>query len=226
MTDVITEEDIIQLILGLKGFEQRKSTLQLALATARFCCNYDKEGDLPARFAFRQNTIDSIKNGEPCIRNTDEGDIFISLMLYLNCLEQIGDLFCPKDNNADNNGIMKAIRTFSKDNLSEKEIEAIKCLRHALSHNFGLVRSKCSPFHKFSIAYQNSDSHIIQLPQIPWNKDYSDKSERSNTKISAFGVIIMAEQIIDNVIKEYKQGKLMLSLPRERVLSEFTICLK
>ena len=62
---------------------------------------------------------------------------FVSLILHLIALEQIGDLFCPEEKGGYNYGIAKALKTFMP-KLNPRERQGSTNLRHALAHNFGL----------------------------------------------------------------------------------------
>lgn len=61
----------------------------------------------------------------------------LSLLLYLICLEQFGNLFCVKK--SDSNGIIKVLQQYSTQKLNDRQLAAIKNLRNSLCHHFGLV---------------------------------------------------------------------------------------
>lgn len=221
MKDETTE--LLKLTLGVKSSE-RKSTLQLALQSARHYCGYEvgKPYDRAA-FNFRQNRLEQIYANINCC-NSDEGDLFLSLFLYLNCLEQIGILFCPVVG-SDKNGIVRAISKFASGFLNEKEIETLKCLRHSLAHSFGLVNVLPSgmPTHKFQLSLDDSCSTIIRTEITPWDKDYSNKTEDTSVIAYVFSIIRFVETIISKVKKEYTKGTLNFIISEEEVKSRYTI---
>ena len=216
-------KDLLEIIIGIKA-SKRKSTLQLALQSARHYCGYEvgKPYDRAA-FSFRQNRIEQI-NANINSTNSDEGDLFLSLFLYLNCLEQIGILFCPLIG-SDNNGIVRALSRFASRLLNEKEIEALKCLRHSLAHSFGLVNVLPSgtPTHKYQLSLDDSSSTIIRTEITPWNKDYSNKAEETSVIAYVFSIIRLVETIISKMKYEYTKGTLNFIISEEEVKSRYTI---
>ena len=216
-------KDLLEIIIGIKA-SKRKSTLQLALQSARHYCGYEvgKPYDRAA-FSFRQNRIEQINANINC-SNSDEGDLFLSLFLYLNCLEQIGILFCPLIG-SDNNGIVRALSRFASGLLNEKEIEALKCLRHSLAHSFGLVNvsRRGTPTHKYQLSLDDSCSTIIRTEITPWDKDYSNKTEDTSVIAYVFSIIRFVETIISKVKKEYTKGALNFIISEEEVKSRYTI---
>ena len=216
-------KDLLEIIIGIKA-SKRKSTLQLALQSARHYCGYEvgKPYDRAA-FSFRQNRIEQINANINC-SNSDEGDLFLSLFLYLNCLEQIGILFCPLIG-SDNNGIVRALSRFASGLLNEKEIEALKCLRHSLAHSFGLVNVLPSgtPTHKYQLSLDDSSSTIIRTEITPWNKDYSNKAEETSVIAYVFSIIRLVETIISKMKYEHTKGTLNFIISEEEVKSRYTI---
>ena len=88
------EKELIELILGIKNSSDRKSTLQLALESARFHCGIEKNGIIDnVTFDLRQDFLEKIYKEEFKHYISDEADIFSALLCYLICLEQIGTLF-------------------------------------------------------------------------------------------------------------------------------------
>ena len=132
------KEDLIKLILGITKKSERFSTLQLALERARYFCGNEggSEKYSEAKFAFRQNNLDKLLEGDFPKRNEEIGDIFVSILLYLNSLEQLGNLFYSRENTK--NGITDTLNHASRIGIvdfSDGEMpNAIKRLRHALAH--------------------------------------------------------------------------------------------
>ncbi len=221
------EKELMKLILGLSKDPHRKSTLQLALEVARNKCGRLEDGTISYEaFCFRNNSVDSLMHGEKPNICSDEADLFTSLFLYLNCLEQIGTLFCDstnKNGGTISNGIEKALIEFAFDLLSNEQRGALKKLRHSLAHNFGLVNyNEFRPDHKYLLIF-DENKNIIHPPCHKWNGDYSDKSEDTSTKIYVFSVIRLVEQIIQNLQDLYANGKLNFNISVDEVKARFTI---
>ena len=195
-------KDLLEIIIGIKA-SKRKSTLQLALQSARHYCGYEVDINCS---------------------NTDEGDLFLSLFLYLNCLEQIGILFCPVVG-SDKNGIVRALSKFASRLLNEKEIEALKCLRHSLAHSFGLVNvsRRGTPTHKYQLSLDDSCSTIIRTEITPWDKDYSNKTEETSVIAYVFSIIRLVETIISEIRNDYAKGTLTFMIDKEEeIKSRYT----
>ena len=225
-----SERELIEIILGLRNDPTRKSTLQLALQSARFHCGIDENGNID-NFTFntRQQLVEKIKNGLDINIPSNEADIFSALLQYFICLEQIGTLFYieEKMDKSENNGIINAINYFSSKELSQKEKEALKNLRNSLGHAFGLVNidmSKKIATHKYSLAFNDECDCIIRLPskKNEWNGDYLDKREETSTIVYVFPLIRFIEETIANVVNEYKNGKLRFCY-MEEIKARFTI---
>ena len=218
-----TENDLIEIILGLKKDPQRRSTLQLALNSARFYCGYNPNTEYTkASFILRQGIIEKDIPDSLIDKNIDEGDLFTSLFLYLNCLEQIGNLF---SNSKTKYGIDYALSGYSE--LKEKERTAIRCLRNSLAHSFGLVNYN-NLIHlrfKYTLSYEDSKSSIVQLPSTMWN-DFSDKSEQSYTIIYIIPFIRMSESIMKKVVNDFYDGYLKLGCNIEEAKARYTFVIE
>ena len=208
------EKELISLILGLPKDDKsnepyfdpnRKSTLQMALETARFLYGITSDGD--SWLDFLHYRIQQKGKSVP----NETSFTMTSVLLYLNCLEQVGNIF-SKDNEY---GICNAIKLFADTNASikqlfgqdlAKECEMIQHLRHALAHNLGLVnidpRSK-SPKEKFCLTYEkDSSAKVVTLPSEPWTGDYADKRTETSVKINVPTLIKLAETIITEAQKQ------------------------
>lgn len=218
-------KELLGIILGLEA-SNRKSTLQLALSSARCYCGYEAGKPYNSvSFTVRQNCVELIKAGISPFRNSDEGDLFLSLFLYLNCLEQIGNLFCPVIE-SDKNGIVRAIKKFAPGILDSDEIRTLAGLRHALAHSFGLVNlyPPVNPKHKhkYQLSLEDSDK-IIRKEITPWSGDYSEKSEDTSVIAYVFSIIRLSERIFNELLNDYNRGRLNFIIDDEEVKSRFTI---
>ncbi len=219
------KKELLEIILGLKIDHKRKGTLQLALESARFYCGYKGDNYSSVDFISRQGIIDKIIAECGYSQNAEEGDLFSSLYLYLNCLEQIGNLFCE---NNQIKGIRRAIDFLPPNTLSHEEIVAVRVLRNALAHQLGLMGStydnnKKKHF-KFVLTFSEpTDDKSLKLPSIPWDGDCKDKKEETNTLVFVYPFIRMAETIIANAKKAYQDQKLSCLLSIEEIETRYTI---
>lgn len=235
------KDDLFKLILGLPKDDttsepyfdfHRKSTLQMGLQVARFLYAWMSD-NLPNGQIF--NPINKLKIAS-CFKQegiqipTEDGFYMTSLLLYLNCLEQIGSLF--KD---DEHGIHRAINEFHNnstnrklDVVTEDELTAIRNLRNSLAHNLGLANIKPNTnvaTHKYTLDYSNKNSsRIVDLPPIPFNGDYTDKREETSVKIYVPALIEMVEGVIAEVQNRFKSGTLKADESRfAEIQTRFTI---
>ena len=113
------QEEILDLILGRKEEKdgKRKSTLQMALSVARYLCCY-KTGQNYTWTSFQGDRYEGDDPHNPVWRPTSvESDAFVALLIYLICLEQLGNLFTDipkkgKKSNSDNHGIKRIIKKY------------------------------------------------------------------------------------------------------------------
>jgi len=163
--------------------------------------------------------------------NQDFGNDFISLLLHLIALEQVGNLFCEAQD--DSNGIVKAIQTFSKVKFSERELQGIKHLRHSLAHNYGLAivdskEPKETRNYKFVLHHFTSTSttkrepnHYIipPEPEHEWdgilaNSDFESAYECKMNVQTSFRIFVPSFiELADKILKEtlpdkFRKGKL------------------
>lgn len=224
------EKEIAELILGIKKSNDRISTLQLALESAKFHLgfkdddNHKDEG--PDIFSFYQRNDDLNPSDDETyiIRCSNESELFTALFLYLNILEQIGLLFC--EDTSENNNVINAINKFDSQINSEERF-AIKNLRNSLAHNFGLVNynpANKKPTHKFTIDWGDKSKKVIELPIKKWDGNYADKSEETSYIVNAFALIKLVHQIINEVITQYKNNTLSFAIEDlEEIKARFTI---
>lgn len=221
------EKELIELILGIRNTNERKSSLQLALESARFHCGINKGRIDTATFLFRQNYLDRLYNDEFRHFISDEADIFSALLSYLICLEQIGTIFYleNKKNQGKSNGIINAINIFSP-GLSNQKCIALKNLRNSLGHAYGLVNIDYQKkgTHKFTIDFREESKDIIKIPdkKKAWDGNYLDKNEESSTIVYVFPLIRFIEKTIQKVINEYHNGNLRFIF-YEEIKARFTV---
>lgn len=219
------KKEIIEIILGIRKDDKIKSTLQLALESARYHCGIEGNGDID-NFSFltRQQIIDKIVKNVDLDVPSDEADLFSALLSYFICLEQIGTIFFrkPKSRKREN-GIVKAIKMFSNEQLTENELKALKNLRNSLGHAFGLVNVNVKKAtHKYTLSFKEESNKILELPKKEWDGNYLDKTIETSTIIYVFPLIRFIERAIRNVVDEYHKGTLD-SISLEEIKSRFTI---
>ena len=91
-------------------------------------------GFIPQDYNYKSNLYSAWQTASENVRYRP----FVSLLLYLIGLEQIGDLFFDDIAKKDNNGIIKVFRKFYS-NLEPRQLQGIKHLRHSLAHDYGLM---------------------------------------------------------------------------------------
>lgn len=227
------EQELMELILGIKKDPNRKSTLQLALESARFHCGIEIDGRIDnATFECRQDFVERIMVDEYKHYISDEADIFSALLSYFICLEQIGTLFYLEDKleKGESNSIINAIMFFSTDKLKKEERIALKNLRNSLGHAYGLVnidKSQNCGTHKYILDFKNESKNVIVIPsqKHKWDGNFLNKEKETSTIIYVFPLIRFIERIINNVIEEYHKGTLRFIF-YEEIKSRFTIIKK
>lgn len=213
------EKNLLSLILGSPKYNQpgdpdfdvfRESTLQMALDVARFLYAFTNVGEKAAiskDYYLGLRKINSVRHpSEPSL-------LLVTVLLYLNSLEQIGNIF-SKNNEY---GIRYAIKLFADKNASIKQVfgqdfdtecTMIQHLRHALAHNFGLVNidpASKSPKEKFTLSYINDKSaKVVTLSKIKWNGDYADKSDETSVEINVPTLVKMTESIFAEAQNQFE----------------------
>ena len=197
------KEEILNLILGRKEEKdgKRKSTLQMALSVARYLCCY-KTGQKYTWVSFQGDRNEGDDPHNPVWRPTSvESDAFVALLLYLICLEQLGNVFTDipkkdKKSNSDNHGIYRILKKYSEIKDDDK-IESLIGLRNSLAHSFGLSGCNQSISFIYELAFNDIDKEIFIL-----GKDSSDKSEDTSIIINFINLINEIENIIDKIQKD------------------------
>lgn len=231
--DTEEKKDLAEIILGINQDPHRKSTLNLALESAYSHLGTSKLEDVnDLTFAMRHKRHHRIMNNEEEDINSDESELFTALLLLLVSLEQIGVLFCKKDEICKGNGIKRAIKTFISNKLDDNEIRAISNLRNSLAHSFGLVNmpknaNSYKPT-KYSIVLsleEKKDTKILRLPIIPWTGNWKCKNEEDTSCIIyAYPLIRFIMSIINTVKDRYRSGQLEFALEDiEEIRTRFTI---
>lgn len=216
----IEKKQLISLILGEETIPDRKSTLQLALSAAR--SHLGLNGETPSRGTLTDLQYQRYETSLGT-NVSEEADLFSGLLIYLICLEQIGVIFCEGKDKID-----AAINTFYGDaiNLDKKQVEAIRNLRNALAHSFGLINiCQNLPRNKFLISFDENPKKMVELPQSTYSR-FDDKEDKSETVIYAFSVISMVEQIMSELVKRFRAGVLEMKADFEMVLARYTIKIK
>lgn len=219
--------DLMQLILGLKEDETRKSNFMMALKSARL--HTGRNVDTGIASSMEEMEFNLLENKEILVKQLSYSELFTGLTMYLILLEQIGSMFKrigiapPKGYNK---GIRHSLCMFSTLTIEKNkdEIDAINSLRNNLAHNFGLASDDRFPNsgHKFTLSF-SSDAPIVKLPAEKWNCKYDDKSDESSTVIGVYAFCNEVEQIVGKLIEVYHAGNLEFSLSEEEIKSRFTI---
>lgn len=232
------KDSLINLILGKEECLGRKSTLQMALSVARHLYRYYFNPSHAASIYLSGSREGSEGTHDILFGpTTDEAELFAALLLYLVSLEQIGYMFVEDCTDKDNNGITKALRKYSLLKNKDEEIQAIKNLRNALGHDFGLAalsgkRAKIdynAKDYKFILEY-NSDKKgiIVELPNKDWgdkkhDKNWNDRNEETSTIIYPINLINMIEKDIIEKIQSADTISFREGLSIEEVKTRFTI---
>jgi hypothetical protein len=156
---------------------------------------------------FKENTVFSFQ--------------FLGLLSYLIFLEQIGSIFCNKNETRCNKAILYALKTFSS--LSNDKAEAVFALRNSLAHKYGLATEKDRRLKfKFSILIEEN-TEIIKLPAKNWAGDFSDKSDETLTEIYTITLIDLIESIYTKIQEEIEKNNLEIQIEKDEIESRFTI---
>ncbi|MDD6001222.1 MAG: hypothetical protein PUC50_03410 [Bacteroidales bacterium] len=232
------EEMLFKLILGLPSDDKpnqpsfaphRRSTLQMGLQVARFlyhCSSEKTDGKLCY-------SIGRLRPKHKSMIPRDESFIMCSLLLYLNCLEQVGTIFGDKSNYGSDNAI-ELFFNQDKNNKSykftEEEKKAIRNLRNALAHSVGLVNVEPrndEPIQKFLLCFNHKEilNKVAETPseENKWHGDYKDKNPKSSVKIYVVNLIDMIETIIANAQSQYQNGDITLKRSFDEVQTRYTI---
>lgn len=234
------EKMLFKLILGLPAddksnqpiFDQhRKSTLQMGLQVARFLYNCSSEKTDGKLFY----SITSLKKTHKGIIPRDESFLMGSLLLYLNCLEQVGTIFGEKNKYGSDNAINLFINQSQESkyqSFNKEELEAIHNFRDALAHGLGLVNvnpHNNMPIQKFVLDFSHQETHkVVEIPSddIKWKGDYKDKDPKSSVKVLVPNLIEMIETIITNAQTQYQNGEPLIKRSFDEIQTRFTIITK
>lgn len=226
------EEMLFKLILGLPSDDKpnqptfdphRRSTLQMGLQVARFLYHCSSEKIDEKLF----HSISRLKISHNGLIPRDESFIMSSLLLYLNCLEQVGTIFGDKSHYGSDNAI-ELFFNQDKTKIKEEEKKAIRNLRNALAHSVGLVNvdNNDKPQQKFLLDFSRQEKHeVVEIPSTEdkWQKDYKDKNPKSSVKIYVVNLIDMIETIIANAQSQYQNGDITLKRSFDEVQTRYTI---
>ncbi len=217
-----------------KPFEKmhRKSTLQMGLQSARLLYAWMNDNPSNGKVFNGRNKVKIARcfNEEGVSIPTEHSFYMTSLLLYLICLEQIGNLFEDSEY-----GINKAVKEFHNnsnsrklDKVSDDELVAIRNLRNSLAHNLGLVNIKTDnkkATHKYTLSFNKKNGNkIVTMPKNPFNGDYTDKNKDTSVIIYVPALIEMVESIITEVKNRVKAKTLKLDDSRfAEIQTRFTI---
>lgn len=194
------KKELLELILGIRIKNGMKSTLQLALQSARHYCGYT------IGVPFSRKEFDLRQGGTQL---NDEGDMFAAILLYLIALEQLGTLFYDAKH-----GIDKVLESSF---CSKEEKEAISHLRHCLAHSYGLaIRSESrKTCYLYCIDFHDSTS-ILSVT-------YEESKNIYNSTVFAIPFSLFVEQHIEKNKKEYIDGKLNCNMELEILKARYTL---
>jgi hypothetical protein len=138
---------------------------------------------------------------------------FSGLISYLILLEQVGSIFKPTQELATKEmPIKKALKYFS--DIDPAKIDSIVALRNSMAHKFGLATEKkphkMTP-QKFTLSIERN-VNIVQLPIVPWDGIFSNKSEDSHTLIYIHDLIDLIEGVFQKLLTEHKNGNIEVVL--------------
>lgn len=200
---------------------ERFSTIALLLRNARHMTGRNLETG-----AYEKNELCNLeidKNG------LFEPQKFNGLINYLIFLEQLGHIFIH-DKTGKLNKIDILLKQYAK-NLNSDERNAIRALRNALAHQFGLAivslntkTKKINPkfTHKFTLSIA-SGSSIIKLGKSPWKGDFKDKSDETSTTVYIYKLHELAELILSKIQNDISNNSISIRLPLEEIKTRFTI---
>lgn len=194
------KKELLELILGIRIKNGMKSTLQLALQSARHYCGYT------LGIPFSRKEFDLRQGGTQL---NDEGDMFAAILLYLIALEQLGTLFYDAKN-----GIEKVLECTS---FSKEEKEAISHLRHGLAHSYGLAIQSESGKTRYLYCIDFHDSTSIL------SVSYEKAKNIYNSTVFAIPFILFVEQHVEKIKKEYICGKLNCDIELDILKARYTI---
>lgn len=238
-------QNIIELILGLKNDTVRKSTLQLALKQARRIAGFSEGKDV-SRQSWNRRGYDRASTKDQIVdiafgNARDEAmDILTSLCLYLIVLDQLGHVF--RKSNRGCNKVGEAITQSEMDkkyHLDAKDVKSIKELRNSINHNFGLASCKCSSKkdkekekvvgkEKFIICFDNDENHKpVERGGDAWDGNWEDennkKSAKTSTLVYPFSLMNLAEDVLKSFIYKVRNGTISSPLSNGELKSRFTI---
>ena len=154
----------------------------------------------------------------------------VAAFLYLNCLDQIGDLFCEPNGKGKNNdnAIKKALEKFGP-KLSQKKLHGLVNLRHALAHKMGLVNIKGNSNCKYIVSYDETSNEVIVPPQKIWNGKFEQGlpeifSAKFDTKTSYVVNVFALRQMVQGVFNTIESQKDSLIFYLESNPQETTKC--
>jgi len=185
--------------------------------------------------AARKLTGRNIETGVYEMNEVNEDDIvkglyhsfqYVGLINYLILLEQLGSIFSPKQKSiCSSNGISCALTDFSE--LKDKlKVSAIVALRHSLTHKFGLATEKKKDRkelqHKFILSIERN-AKIVEIPSIPWDGNFSYKSNGTSTTIFIKDLEELVENIYQTIKAKLDRNELIVKIDLDELYSRYTM---
>ena len=192
------------------------STFSMALRDARLITGRDKETGEFKGFWLKNRKREHLKPYSP-----------IGILNYLIVLELIGKIFMGNKTNDEKTGIPAALSQFSE--LNEEERFTIDAFRNGLAHGYSLVnipRNKSNnknSRHKFVYALFGNDIPLIEYPENPWNGEFNEQDEHSNTRIHVGKLLILIEDIISKVHSGIENNEIKLKIEMPELKSRYLL---
>ena len=193
------------------------STFSMALRDARLITGRDKETGKFKGFWLKNRKREHLKPYSP-----------IGILNYLIVLELIGKIFMGNKTEDEKTGIPAALSQFSE--LNEKERYTIDAFRNGLAHGYSLVnipRNKSNnknSRHKF-VYYDpfRDDIPLIEFPEKPWNGEFNEQDEHSNTRINVGKLFNLIEDIISKVHSGIENNEIKLKIEMPELKSRYLL---
>ncbi|MBO4372973.1 MAG: hypothetical protein J5826_08595 [Bacteroidales bacterium] len=148
----------------------------------------------------------------------------VSAFLYLNCLDQIGDLFGNKTiinkngeyNEDRTNPIKQALKMFlpPKIEYQNLNIDALVNLRHSLAHNLSMVNVKGNKKYKFILTVDNNEPMVVINPtnKNGWDGHYyGNVNDVYTSKFNDYDChtinVAALHHLVEDVLKEIMNQK-------------------
>ena len=192
------------------------SAFSMALHHARLITGRDIETGESKHYLLKNRKYEYLKPYSP-----------IGILNYLIVLELIGKIFMGNKTNDEKTGIPAALSQFSE--LNEEERFTIDAFRNGLAHGYSLVnipRNKSNnknSRHKFVYALFGNDIPLIEYPENPWNGEFNEQDEHSNTRINVGKLFNLIEDIISKVHSGIENNEIKLKIEMPELKSRYLL---